>query len=504
MLGARPFDRCLMTPINATDMQQCCNPQYKPYIPSTCVQLRTPSSFVVKSPYTKYPYEMQNKQNVTAVNNNTSNANEYKCALANVSANSDIVRSQPIEGRFHDNSPYTSNIAPTNKTSITSKIVNSSIPAHLAEQEIVPARETYTCENYVPREEDISKNLLMHSEERRDTLNNTTPYFARSETANSEVVSIAESMLADAFLPPSAIHVNDIIGSTLDEKELMFIREKLTNKYNAIENPVVHAASKLSRSLDANDVLHPHGGGIKESNSPASINKEMDREAILSVARHPAGTSNVANVPAEAEKKVCKPLSHVESTIASADTNEGISDLSLHRYKAVDPTVFSSNSSSQTGLRYPVNANPLQAKLSSSVLQPTIIHSEQLQNQVFPHNVVSGDADESVQNVQYLKNAMEGLKVDSTKTQKCQKCHEDIRVGDVAVIMENASNASWHPGCFVCSVCNELLADLVYFHYKSKLYCGRDLAAFLGIPRCFACDEVSPKCEDTNFFIAYI
>lgn len=33
--------------------------------------------------------------------------------------------------------------------------------------------------------------------------------------------------------------------------------------------------------------------------------------------------------------------------------------------------------------------------------------------------------------------------------------------------------------------------DLVYFCYKGKLYCGRDLAVHLEIPRCFACDEVN-------------
>jgi len=141
----------------------------------------------------------------------------------------------------------------------------------------------------------------------------------------------------------------------------------------------------------------------------------------------------------------------------------------------------------QIGSQYSIN--PLQAELNNSVLQSTIIHSEQLQNQIFPH-IIGDESVHNTQYIEYLKN-MDSLKINSTKAQKCEKCHEDIYVGDVAVIVEKANDISWHPKCFVCSVCNELLADLVYFYYKNKLYCGRDLAAFLGIPRCFACDEVS-------------
>lgn len=48
----------------------------------------------------------------------------------------------------------------------------------------------------------------------------------------------------------------------------------------------------------------------------------------------------------------------------------------------------------------------------------------------------------------------------------------------------------WHPACFVCSTCGELLVDLVYFCRDSLLYCGRHHAELLK-PRCAACDEVS-------------
>ena len=63
--------------------------------------------------------------------------------------------------------------------------------------------------------------------------------------------------------------------------------------------------------------------------------------------------------------------------------------------------------------------------------------------------------------------------------------------GDIAV---NASrfgaNVNWHPSCFICSICKELLVDLIYFHREGRLFCGRHHAETLK-PRCSACDEVS-------------
>lgn len=47
----------------------------------------------------------------------------------------------------------------------------------------------------------------------------------------------------------------------------------------------------------------------------------------------------------------------------------------------------------------------------------------------------------------------------------------------------------WHPACFVCSMCKELLVDLIYFYQDGKIYCGRHHAERLK-PRCTACDEV--------------
>lgn len=73
------------------------------------------------------------------------------------------------------------------------------------------------------------------------------------------------------------------------------------------------------------------------------------------------------------------------------------------------------------------------------------------------------------------------------------QCDELISTGDIAVFATRLGpNASWHAGCFICCICQELLVDLIYFHRDGRLYCGRHHAETLK-PRCSACDEVSLK-----------
>lgn len=73
----------------------------------------------------------------------------------------------------------------------------------------------------------------------------------------------------------------------------------------------------------------------------------------------------------------------------------------------------------------------------------------------------------------------------------CKQCAQDIRLGEVVVKAQRAGkDVAWHPQCFVCHKCNELLADLVYFFHGGNVYCARDLAETLKIPRCKACDEL--------------
>jgi hypothetical protein len=179
-----------------------------------------------------------------------------------MSINSNIVRSQLIEAKFYENSRHTDNIPLINEESINNKMVNSSIISHPIQQEIIPAQEVYTSGNYVSSER---KTLTQTTEGHRQVLNNNAPCFIHSEAVDRETASMAESMLTDALLPPSAIHLKDIIGSTLDKKELMFIREKLTDKYSAMENPIIQTLPKSSQSLATSDVSHIHSA--KEYNS---------------------------------------------------------------------------------------------------------------------------------------------------------------------------------------------------------------------------------------------
>lgn len=73
----------------------------------------------------------------------------------------------------------------------------------------------------------------------------------------------------------------------------------------------------------------------------------------------------------------------------------------------------------------------------------------------------------------------------------CKSCDGDIYAGMVAVKAARAGKTNaWHPKCFKCHTCGDLLADLVYFFHGGNIYCGRDLAHILKIPRCKACDEL--------------
>ncbi|XP_076845286.1 prickle-like protein 2b isoform X2 [Brachyhypopomus gauderio] len=72
----------------------------------------------------------------------------------------------------------------------------------------------------------------------------------------------------------------------------------------------------------------------------------------------------------------------------------------------------------------------------------------------------------------------------------CEQCGGQISGGDMAVFASRAGHGvCWHPRCFVCSVCDELLVDLIYFYQDGKIFCGRHHAERLK-PRCSACDEI--------------
>lgn len=461
ILSARPFDRALMTPANATDMRF--SPKHKPSIAPSTIQLRTPSSFATKLPYAKNLYENQNKQNCGgSESENNQNNSESVPEKYNVvsTCSSETARSEPVRSGVYNSHPTNS--------------------PKFADNQIAAPEESSYQNPAVPAQ--------------------------GFNVAFSENADIVQSILADAFLPPSTVHAHDIIGSTLDESRLMFIREKLTDKYSNQENQVHNASPNVARDLDASDLLH-RGAASRNATLPT----ETERSAIIAAMKNPAGTLaeeavNAADCePANACREIMRPPSTISRSTPlelpaiagnlrekSAQSKEGAYPLlqiteTSDRPQAPVPAKCESQVAPEAS-----QESNLPAKLSSSTVPSNIIFSEKLNNQIFPHDVI-GTSNQRVQNlpnVEHLKGAMEELTIDSVKSQKCNKCEEEIRIGDVAVVTEKAKNGSWHPGCFVCSMCNELLVDLVYFHYKNKLYCGRDLATLLGIPRCFACDEL--------------
>lgn len=63
-------------------------------------------------------------------------------------------------------------------------------------------------------------------------------------------------------------------------------------------------------------------------------------------------------------------------------------------------------------------------------------------------------------------------------------------MGELCIIAPKlGEDVCFHPSCFSCSECDELLVDLTYCVRDDILYCERHYAEQIK-PRCAACDEV--------------
>ncbi|XP_065209760.1 four and a half LIM domains protein 3-like isoform X2 [Planococcus citri] len=72
----------------------------------------------------------------------------------------------------------------------------------------------------------------------------------------------------------------------------------------------------------------------------------------------------------------------------------------------------------------------------------------------------------------------------------CPKCEKSLQASNLAVLAPKFGDSMlWHPSCFVCTDCDQLLVDLTYCVHNDKLYCERHYAEQLK-PRCAACDEL--------------
>lgn len=80
----------------------------------------------------------------------------------------------------------------------------------------------------------------------------------------------------------------------------------------------------------------------------------------------------------------------------------------------------------------------------------------------------------------------------SSKLQECYKCAGEIEAGELAVFADRMDEEGicWHPLCFTCFKCDELVVDLCYFFREGQVYCERHYAELI-MPRCASCDEVS-------------
>ena len=119
------------------------------------------------------------------------------------------------------------------------------------------------------------------------------------------------------------------------------------------------------------------------------------------------------------------------------------------------------------------NDIPLDRKFNQLTLKPNSpiipIESEQIPVKYDFKNVYPNVNNDN----NYLKVAM---------LPKCAECNLEIEDKSIAIEIERA-DCLWHPKCFKCYACHQLLVDLMYFFSKKDghIYCGRDYAQIKGI-----------------------
>ncbi|TSS60363.1 Testin [Bagarius yarrelli] len=120
-------------------------------------------------------------------------------------------------------------------------------------------------------------------------------------------------------------------------------------------------------------------------------------------------------------------------------------------------------------------------------------HSRSLQGPgtgVNPEAAAMGQGTAAVGKVGISGAAGDGSGASPTGNYECHQCHGAMTRGDPAVFAERAGyDKLWHPACFICCTCNELLVDMIYFWKKGKVYCGRHYGDSEK-PRCAGCDEL--------------
>lgn len=90
--------------------------------------------------------------------------------------------------------------------------------------------------------------------------------------------------------------------------------------------------------------------------------------------------------------------------------------------------------------------------------------------------------------VSFLAAAVRGI---LSMSKQCNRCSAYISSGESGVFTQKGGDKKcWHPQCFACNFCSELLVDHIYFYKHGQVYCGRHYSELIK-PRCGGCDEVS-------------
>ncbi|XP_074604751.1 four and a half LIM domains protein limpet isoform X2 [Brevipalpus obovatus] len=90
------------------------------------------------------------------------------------------------------------------------------------------------------------------------------------------------------------------------------------------------------------------------------------------------------------------------------------------------------------------------------------------------------------------------VKAIEDENSECKICERMFQIGEIVVVAEKFKQDNcWHPNCFRCCECNELLVDLVYCVLDEKLYCQRHYAEKM-MPRCASCEELIFSKDYTN------
>ncbi|KAF5288727.1 hypothetical protein FQA39_LY15299 [Lamprigera yunnana] len=71
----------------------------------------------------------------------------------------------------------------------------------------------------------------------------------------------------------------------------------------------------------------------------------------------------------------------------------------------------------------------------------------------------------------------------------CSGCSNPVQAHSVCISAPRMGSMLWHPACFRCVKCDDLLVDLAYCIFDQKLYCVRHYSEELK-PRCSSCDEL--------------